>query len=200
MHKYGWIDQREAELLDEVLTAVQKEFGIIRFLEIGIRDGATVRGVYQRAREIGCPVHCEGIDIPQPNPPPTPDPEFVFHGGDSAIVWCTLKAEFNLLFIDGCHCCNHVETDFLNYSPLVSLNGYVLFHDTALSDEKAALWPQDHSYFSKATVPFGVREGLRKLGLLAGYRSDWKFLKEIRETDDNFMGMCLFQKIAPMKD
>jgi hypothetical protein len=99
--------------------------------------------------------------------------------------------------VDGCHCVNHAICDFSNYSPFVVQNGYCLFHDTALPtslgkvDQEA--WPQDHSYAGKPSSVLGVREGLKKLGLLQGYRTDWKLVEEV-PSDTGLMGLMLFKK------
>jgi hypothetical protein len=158
----------------------------------------TVRGIYRRAKEIDCPVQCVGVDFEMYRPNPTPDPEYKFYGGDSLDVWRDFPTDikFNFLFIDACHCVVHSSQDFLNYSPFVQVNGLVLFHDTALPTGKTEqeAWPQtDHSYAGKPPSVLGVREGLKKLGLLQGYRSDWKLLEEI-PSDSGLMGMHLFQK------
>lgn len=197
-NKYGFITDKEAALIDGLLLDIQKQFGAIRFLEIGVMAAGTVKGIYQRAHEIQCPVHCEGIDFVFYKPNPTPDAEYVFHGGDSLDMWRTMTGEFNLLFVDGCHCCNHAMLDFLNYSPMVVVNGYALFHDTAGEgpENKQGEWPQDHSYAGKPPSTLGVREGLRKIGLLQGHRADWRFVTEIKESD--LMGMCLFQKVKAL--
>lgn len=195
MHKYGYIADSEAALIDGLLADIKTRFGRIQFLEIGVYELNTAKGIYQRAAEINCPVHCEGIDVCRRQEMPNPD--YVFHEGDSLDVWRTIQGEFNLLFIDGCHCRNHVMADFLNYSPMVVVNGYVLFHDSAVEhlEEVTDKWAVEHSYPGKPTSAH-VREALRNLGILQGYRADWKLITDLIETD--MMGMCLFQKIKPL--
>ena len=89
--------------------------------------------------------------------------------------------------------------DFLNFSPFVVVGGYVLFHDTALPDGsyEQGPWPQNHSYAGKPPSVLGVREGLKKLGLLQGYREDWKLIEEI-PSDTGLMGAILFQKLKEL--
>jgi hypothetical protein len=110
-----------------------------------------------------------------------------------------MKDECNFLFVDGCHCVNHAMCDFLNYSPLVVAGGYCLFHDTALPKDGVSQgeWPQNHSYAGTPDSTLGVRSALTKLGLLQGYRSDWKFIREL-PSDSGLMGMMLFQKNSPL--
>lgn len=195
-HKYGYITEREAEMLDGLLAEIKNTFGQIRYLEVGVFAAGTLYGVYDRADELQCPVHCEGVDLPNWKPQFAP-PEYVFHAGDSMDEWRRVTGEFNLLFIDGCHCVNHSMMDFLNYSPFVCVGGFCLFHDTATNSQaQQGEWPQDHSYAGKPPSVLGVREGLKKMGILQGHRSDWQLVREIAETD--LMGMCLFKKLKPL--
>jgi hypothetical protein len=197
--RYGFMREVEADLVDELLDKIKTEFGAIRFLEIGVFGAGTVRGVYRRAKEIDCPVECTGVDFEQYRPNPIPDPNYDFHAADSMDAWRGITGKFNFLFVDGCHCINHAMADFLNYSPMVVVNGYCLFHDTALPnfDTKQEKWPQDHSYAGKPSSVLGVREGLAKLGLLQGYRADWKLIEEL-PSETGLMGMCLFQKYCEL--
>lgn len=193
--RYGFIRDVEADLLDEVLSKIKTQFGTINFLEIGVFGGGTVRGVYRRAKEIECPVKAAGVDFEQYRPNPPCPAGYEYYAGDCMDMWRQVKGEFNLLFVDGCHCVVHSMCDFLNYSPFVVVGGYALFHDTALPKAGAyqETWPQNHSYAGHPPSVLGVREGLTKLGLLQNYRADWKFIKEI-PSDTGLMGMCLFKK------
>lgn len=195
--RYGFMREVEADLVDNVLDRLREQFGYISFLEIGVFGAGTVRGVYRRGNEINCPVQAVGVDFEQYRPNPTPDPDYVFLAMDSMDAWREIKGKFNFLFVDGCHCVNHAMCDFLNYSPFVEVGGYCLFHDTALptslgKNEQEA-WPQDHSYAGTQSSVLGVREGLKKLGLLQAYRRDWEMVEEV-PSDTGLMGMCLFQK------
>jgi hypothetical protein len=197
--RYGFMQEVEADLIDRLLDRIKSEFGVIRLIEIGVFSGETVRGVYRRANEISCPAICAGIDFEQYRPNPTPDPNYKFYSGDSMDQWREIKHRYNFLFVDGCHCVVHSSQDFLNYSPFVVLNGYCLFHDTAVPTNQFEQepWPQDHSYAGVKQSKLGVREGMKKLGLLQGYRSDWKFIEEI-PSDTGLMGAMLFQKVAEL--
>ena len=197
--RYGFMREVEADLVDRLLDRIKEKFGHITALEVGVFAAGTTRGIYRRAKEIGCPVHCEGVDFEQYRPNPTPADDYVFHSGDSMDQWREIKRKFGLVFVDGCHCCNHAMMDFLNYSPFVVLDGFCLFHDTALPTNQMQQepWPQDHSYAGKPSSVLGVREGLKKLGLLQNYRQDWKFIEEV-QSSSGLMGMCLFQKLKEL--
>ena len=196
--RYGFIREVECDLIDEVLERLKAQFGAIRFLEIGVFGGGTVKGVYRRAAEIGCPVHCAGVDFENYRPNPAPPLDYKFYTGDSMDTWRKINEGFNFLFVDGCHCVNHSMADFLNYSPMLEVGGYCLFHDTSGVgfDQVQGEWPQDHSYAGQPPSVLGVRSGLRKMGILQGYRSDWELVREV--PSDGLMGMILFKKIKPL--
>ncbi len=198
-NRYGFIRAVEADLLDDLLDTLKAKFGEIAFLEVGVMGAGTVRGVYRRAKAIGCPVRASGVDFEHYRPNPTPHENYDFHAGDSMDAWRGIKSRYNFLFVDGCHCVIHSMCDFLNYSPLVVVGGYCLWHDTALptGQHEQGTWPQDHSYAGKPPSVLGVREGLTKLGLLQGHRTDWKLVKEL-PSDTGLMGMVLLQKVREL--
>lgn len=198
--RYGFMRDVEETLIDSLLHTIKHKFGIIKFLEVGVMGAQTVRGVYRRAKEIECPVRCAGVDFEHYRPNPTPDPNYIFYGGDSADMWREFPADYqcNFLFVDGCHCVNHALMDFCNYSPFVENCGYVLFHDTALptalGKTEQEPWPQtDHGYAGKPPSVLGVREALKKLGLLDAQRTDFKLIEEVT-SDTGLMGAMLFQR------
>lgn len=197
---YGFIRPIEADLIDDTLAKLKAEFGEVRFLEIGVFGGGTVTGLVKKCQEIGVPVYAAGVDFASQKPAPVPLPDYEFHDTDSMDAWRGIAGDFNLLFVDGCHCVNHAQADFLNYSPFVKVGGYCLFHDTALptGQHEQGDWPQDHSYAGKPASVLGVRQALENLGLLQGHRKDWQLVKEI-PSDTGLMGMVLLKKLLPLK-
>lgn len=197
---YGFVRPVEADLIDGLLDTIKREFGTVRFLEIGVFGGGTVTGVVNRCKAIGVPVYAAGVDFPSQKPAPVPLPDYEFHDTDSLDAWRGITGEFNFLFVDGCHCVNHAQCDFLNYSPKVVVGGYCLFHDTALptGQHEQGEWPQDHSYAGKPASVLGVRQALENLGLLQGHRKDWQLVTEI-PSDTGLMGMMLFRRVLALK-
>lgn len=193
-HKYGVMTPGEAALMDEICLRVKEEFGGMRFLEIGVAGGSTMAGVMERCEEIGCPmISYSGVDGEAGKPCFMP-PFAKFYQGDSAEMWLEIKDEFNFLFVDACHCVNHVMMDFLHYSTMVVVNGYCLFHDTRDTD-----WQGKHYQGHGPHAPpfqIGVRQALLKLGLLNELRSDWRFVQESKDSD--IMGMMLYKKVKPL--
>lgn len=194
--RYGFVRDVEADLLDELALTIKREWGEMRFLEVGVFGGGTVSGLVRRCQAIECPIYAAGVDFEQWKPQPAPLPDYEFHAGDSMEQWRDITKRFNFLFVDGCHCVIHAMCDFLNYSQFVDVGGYVLFHDTGLPDGKhdQEPWPQDHSYAGVNNSKLGVREALHKLGLLQGYRKDWELVKEL-ESNTGLMGMVLLRKL-----
>jgi len=196
--RYGFMREIEADLVDQLLAQIKVQFGEIRMIEIGVFGAGTTRGVYRWGKENDCPVFATGIDFEQYRPNPTPDPNYDFHASDSMDAFREIKGNYNFLFVDGCHCVVHASQDFLNYSPFVVDGGYILLHDTALPTDlrkdKQEEWPQDHSYAGKSNSVLGVREALKKLGLLDNRRSDFKLIEEI-PSSTGLMGMMLYQRI-----
>ncbi len=207
--KYGFVREEEYPFIDKAIDLCYAEFKEIKFLEIGVFHGGTVAGIARRCKEIGCPLTASGVDCmaaykPDRNLFPEIPADYTFHEGDSMDMWRKIKDTFNFLWVDGCHCVNHAMCDFLNYSPFVVVGGYALFHDTATPFQvdgeykpEQEAWPQDHSYAGKEPSRLGVREGLKKMGLLQGHRTDWKLIEEI-SSSTGLMGMILLQKIKEL--
>ncbi len=197
--RYGFMREEEADLVDRTLDKISNQFGEVRFLEIGVFGGGTVSGVVHWCHKKVVRVFAAGVDFAQWKPSPAPLIDYEFHDCDSMDAWREIKGTFNLLFVDGCHCVNHSMCDFLNYSPFVVVGGYALFHDTALptNQYEQQAWPQDHSYAGKNPSKLGVREGLKKIGLLQGYRTDWKLIEEI-PSSTGLMGAILYQKVKEL--
>jgi hypothetical protein len=180
--RYGFLRAEEADLIDRLLVTIKEQFNSVSFLEIGVFGGGTVSGIVRRCKEIGCPVTAAGVDFLPWKPSPAPLPDYDFHDSDSMDAFRGMTGPYNFLFVDGCHCVNHAMCDFLNYSPLVVLNGYCLFHDTALPKDGVTQgdWPQDHSYAGKPPSVLGVRDGLKKLGLLQDFAKTGNWSKKFQ--------------------
>lgn len=197
-------DPTEYDFIDRILNRIKTEFGEVRFLEIGVCGGGTVSGVARRCKEIDCPLTAAGVDClehykPDPNLFPELPKDYKFYLGDSMDQWRHITEKFNFLLVDGCHCVIHTMCDFLNYSPLIVVGGYCLFHDTAvpINQYDQMDFPQDHSFAGKDPGKLGVREGLKKMGILQGYRSDWELVEEV-PSNDGVMGACLFRKLKDL--
>lgn len=196
--RYGVMREVEYDFIDEITLMIKAEFGKIQFLEIGVFGAGTAHGIHRRAAEIDCPIEAAGVDLEMYRPNPTPAENYRFFSGDSMDAWRQITGEYNFLLVDACHCVVHASQDFLNYAPFVKVGGYILLHDTALptGKDKQEEWPQDHSYAGKANSTLGVREALKKLGLLDSRRTDFKLIREI-PSSTGLMGMILYRRVLP---
>jgi len=200
MKRYGFLQEEEYDLIDKIIDLLKDKFGSVQFLEIGILGGVTAAGVVRRCNEVGIPItRAAGVDISPTTPSPLPIPEYEYYSGDSLEQWRNIKGNFNFLFIDGCHCGTHAMCDFLNYSPFLVVGGYCLFHDTAAPglEKEQDYFHQDHSAIGKPDSVLGVRNGLKKIGLLQNYRADWKFIEEV-PNPTGLMGMVLVEKLKEL--
>lgn len=125
--KYGAILNEDVQVLEDVLTQLLP-LRRIRMVEIGMHAGATARGVRTYLEGHNCSLDYTGID------PDTSGRCVAWDGaevllGDSAELHMKVNHGIDLLWVDGCHCRNHVMLDILNYSPKVNLGGFMCFHD-----------------------------------------------------------------------
>lgn len=199
-HEFGVWTMGEAVFMRELLQRVGKEFGYVRFLEIGVAEGATMCGLFERCQEYGIPFSYEGVDGLCGTPSHLPE-RCKFTQGDSAEVFPKVgfvdvqgeskEAPFNILLVDGSHNNNYVILDFCNYAPKVMLGGYIIFHDSNPG------WQFSHYQGTGPDISefrIAVRMGLQKLGLLDGRRTDFRFVKELRE--GTMQGMFVIKRIA----
>ncbi len=139
---YGAIVREDVEVLEASLWSVIDRWSslakarfpgdmpTVNVLEIGMHDGGTAKGLEHYLRGHGCGLNYIGID-PDDG---TTRPRYVPEGGkvivgDSAEVFGQVPDGLDLVWVDGCHCINHVILDTLHYSRKVRPGGFMLFHD-----------------------------------------------------------------------
>jgi hypothetical protein len=193
VHDYGVLSIEDAALMDEMLLRVGREFdGKVKMLELGHAGGMTARGVKRFCDKSGLQLRYYGIDKACGAPTQPMFQGGIFHQGETDEIFDSVNEDFNLIFIDACHCNNHVILDFCNYGPRCVVNGYVMFHDT----HPSSTWQGCHYQHHGPKIPafhIQVRSALRKLGLLTGKRTDWELVKE--ETGGTGMGMMVYKKL-----
>src|SRR4051812_7449238 len=113
-NRFGMMRPIEADFVEKIASRVSDEFGAIRFLEVGVCGAGTIRGLYRHCAEHAIPFHGEGVDFEHYRPNPSPADDYKFHSGDSMDAWRNITGTFNWLMVDGCHCVNHAQCDFLN--------------------------------------------------------------------------------------
>lgn len=126
---YGAITPTDAEVMDAALD--QWQVGVVRVLEIGVWKGDTARGIRDRCKRNGATVDYYGIDaapLAEPNPP-FPGCHYII--GLSDQVAEQIPSGLHFVFVDGCHCRDHVVKDALIYGSKLACGGLMAFHDTA---------------------------------------------------------------------
>lgn len=133
--RYGAILQEDVEGLEMALSELIFPKTLcgdtIRVCEIGMHDGNTARGIQNFIQGAGRKLTYWGID-PDPG---TSRPRYIPEGatvivGDSAEVFNQVPDGMDLIWVDGCHCFNHVVIETLHYSRKVRPGGFLCFHDT----------------------------------------------------------------------
>ena len=131
--QYGIITNTDVMQIEDSLKILADTFNNkchVNMLEIGCSLGYTSRAIVKKLTELELKDYSYwAIDIYGK----TPFEECKFVLGKSEENFMNVPKELHWLFIDGCHCVNHVMLDFLNYGPKIVKNGLLLFHDTSPS-------------------------------------------------------------------
>ncbi len=183
--RFGAISEQDAQVLEATLDALPKK---IKFLEIGIHDGNTGRGVKRWCDDHGVELDWWGIDVCHHEPP---FPGATFIKGDSAEVYVDVPNDFNGILIDGCHCRNHIILDTYNYAPKVLLGGYLLFHDTGPNCQG-----NDHQAYhgSKAVPEFHIAT-LDAFKMIGWPHPGWSLFMEKADLTLPFGGMHSYYRL-----
>lgn len=155
---YGAILREDVEVLEACLQRLIGGPGevvvphTISVCEIGMHDGGTARGIESFVNAYGCALSYIGID-PDDG---TKRPRHVPAGGkvivgDSAEVYGQVPDGLDIVWVDGCHCLNHVVLDTLHFAPKVRVGGFLCFHDVNPSCQG---W--GHQYHGPDTPEFAV--------------------------------------------
>lgn len=169
---YGWITAPDAALLERALVRTSTAFKSPVIVEVGVQTGDTARGIKRYMDILDAPFEYWGIDNQRDMglEPPFAGANIVI--GDSVGDIHRLPEQMHLVFIDGCHCLNHVMLDFLHYSQRVVGGGRVIFHDAAEITQGIAA---DRNRCKLPGLRDGVRvlRALRYLGLYPGKHPHW---------------------------
>lgn len=158
--KYGAILQEDVDVLEACLNILtdprDREAGHrgrpVRVLEIGMHDGGTARGIENFVKSWALALEYVGIDPDDGTSRPRYVPENgIVIIGDSADVFNRVPFGFDLVWVDGCHCMNHVMLDTIHYAPCVRPGGFMLFHDVNPRGQGS-----HHQYHGPDTPEFGL--------------------------------------------
>lgn len=190
--RYGAILQEDVEILEECLfTALAESLADrpLRVLEIGMHDGGTARGIEAFVKSSDATLDYYGID---------PDlgktrPRYVPAGGkviigDSAEVFNQVPDEIDLVWVDGCHCMNHVILDTIHYEKKVRDGGFMCFHDVNPVGQG-----QEHQYHGPVIPEFGLATDMAHKAIRFPW-APWLLFKEAWPTDVHNCGTRAFKR------
>lgn len=184
--RFGAISEQDAQVLEGTLEKLPKK---IKFLEIGMHEGDTGRGVKRWCDAHGVELEWWGIDVQQRK---VPFPGATVICGDSAEVYVDIPNDFNGIIIDGCHCRNHVILDTYNYAPKVLPGGFLLFHDAGPQCQGNDFQKYIHQQ-TRLTPEFHIAT-LEAFKMIRWPHEGWSLFMEKVDPTLPFGGMHSYQK------
>jgi len=185
---YGILTNVDVNQIEHSLELLKQNFGgqKVNLLEIGLHKGRTTQRICQKLKEIGITNYSYwAVD-----PNPLCNPSFCnIIIGNSEEVFDEIP-NLHWVFIDGCHCINHVMLDFLNYGYKVVKDGLLLFHDSgphSQGNHYQKHGPRNPD-FHIATL-----RAFKKLDIFN--RKDWNHVSTKYDEDNKeWGGVSIFQK------
>lgn len=187
----------DAEAIERVLSMYVN--APLKFLEIGTYQGSTARAIKEFCDKQGTELEYWGVDSgahptfrEQQYTPRVPFPGANMVIGDSAEVFHLVPPSFDVVFLDGCHCFNHVVLDTLHYRKRVKLGGFLMYHDTDPRFEQTMRDPHgpEHPFFYNS-----VNTALKALRMFDD--PDWRLAcSPVYFPHAKFGGITVFRHIA----
>ena len=198
---YGAIVLEDVAVLEACLFALQDQFipgldHVIRVLEIGMHDGGTARGIENYLKPVSDRIgrnllRYTGIDPENGSTRPRHIPaggKVII--GDSAEVFSQVEGPLDLVWVDGCHCMNHVILDVAHYATMIRVGGFILFHDANPTAQG-----QTHQYHGPDIPEFAVSV-TKGLEAIQFPWPNWKLFDKRFPSDKQDCGTLAFQRIA----
>lgn len=190
--RYGAILEEDVEILEECLMVALMETGAersLRVLEIGMHDGGTARGIEKYVNGLDAKLAYWGIDpdkgLTRPRYAPKDATVII---GDSAEVFNQVPDDLDLVWVDGCHCLNHVVLDTIHYAKKVRTGGFICFHDVNPVGQG-----QEHQYHGPVIPEFGLAIDMAHKAIQFPW-SPWLLFKEGWPTDVHNCGTRAYKK------
>lgn len=190
---YGAITRIDAGLLESVLAEFKGK-GHLKFLEIGVWHGETAIGINEFCKQHDIELDYWGIDTALPPVPSSSSNRQNLHfvHGLSEEVWDQVPDNFDVVFVDGCHCINHVILDAIHYSHRVVPGGFMVFHDTAPQFQHVMTNRWVHGDENK---PIHLTAVVDALKLLGWPNPEWKLWSEGYDPASDIGGMQIYRKL-----
>ena len=177
--RFGSILEEDAQVIEATLA--QFSGPRVKWLEIGMFRGGTGIGVRNNLAARGIACEYWGIDAGYITDPVQPFAEAIVVKGRSEEVYPDIPADFDGIFIDGCHCRNHVILDTMNYGPKVKPGGFLLFHDCGKAAQN-----QDKQPCGPLRVEFCIST-LAAFEMMRWPTPDWELFSE-KEREGSLLG------------
>lgn len=191
IHPFGGLTGVDADTIEKALhlaSSIDGDKDIV-VVEIGTFSGETARGIKNCIEALGRAIQYWGVDNGTQSSLEPPFEGAKMIRGDSAEVFHLLPENIHFLFIDGCHCGNHVILDTIHYGARVRPKGLMAFHDT---DEKAEHTMKDPHGPDIPWFYNSVNAAHRKMGFPG---PAWVKVLEAFDSERNFGGVTVYQKV-----
>lgn len=186
---YGVLTDTDVKQIEYSLDIVSQSFKDyhVNLLEIGILRGHTSRGVRSYLQKIGMTNYSYWAMDVQNVKKPFEECNLVI--GKSEESYMLVPDDLHWVFIDGCHCVNHVMLDFLNYGYKIVKGGIIAFHDTSPSAQG------NHFQKHGPRIPdFHIATHMAFDKLKIFERSDWQLVSNKYDEAREWGGVAVFQK------
>lgn len=199
--RYGAILDEDVEVLEACMKKIGESrmigpgggsYAPIRICEIGMHDGATAKGIESFWKQrLYFTLEYYGIDPDDGTKRPryTPQGATVIVG-DSCEVFNQVPDGLDLLWVDGCHCFNHVVLDTLHYAPKVRVGGFICFHDVNPKGQGT-----EHQYHGPDIPEFGLAVN-QALTAIQFPWTGWQLFMERIPTEVQNCGTRAYRRIA----
>lgn len=186
--RFGSILEEDAQVIEATLEHLSGQKRV-RWLEVGMFAGGTGRGVRDFLARKGIELEWWGIDAGYITEPISPFPGANIIKGRSEEVYPLVTGLFDGIFIDGCHCRNHIILDTMNYGPKVRVGGFLLFHDCGKDSQGKDKQPcgPDLPEFYIQTL-----EGMKMMGFPT---PSWELFKEMERPGCPLGGTKSFRRL-----
>lgn len=186
--RFGSILEEDAQVIEATLEQLVPR-GKVKWLEIGMFQGGTGIGVRDFLSVRNVELEWFGIDAGYITEPVVPFSGAMVIKGRSEEVYPSVPNDFDGIFIDGCHCRNHVILDTMNYTSKVRVGGFLIFHDCGKSSQGKDKQPcgPDRSEFYIST--------LTAFEMMKWPTPDWELFMEKEREDCPLGGTRSYRKL-----
>lgn len=175
--------------LDVLISTFKKSHLII--LEIGMYYGNTINAIKKRLDSLQVDAEYWSVDTGTDltkQEHPFKDCKIII--GDSSEVFVYAPDNLHWVFVDGCHCINHVMLDFIHYGNKLIDGGIIVFHDSSPVCQGRSYCGHGPKRFQPFNV--AVLEAFKQINIMNN--KNFTLLFEDYDPQKKFGGITVFQK------